>query len=220
MRIARNIEQRLERLADGLSATVFRGRMQPVDLANRLVRQADLMVTEDTSGPTIPNHFAVTVGQGDVDPSLDVERLRAELSRAVTETATDRGWRIGGPIDVALTVDDGVRKGSIKCSAASVPGTLPAWAVLAEHRGVRTFNLTDNRCVVGRSEDVDVRLDEGEVSRFHAVVFRQGSKLWILDLASANGTSVNGSAVGAKPAEIGLGDMLSFGPAVFAVKLP
>ena len=40
MGLARNLERRLEKLVDGLSATVFRGRMHPVDLANRLVRQA------------------------------------------------------------------------------------------------------------------------------------------------------------------------------------
>ena len=218
MGIARNIERRLERLADGLSATVFRGRMQPVDLANRLIRQADLMVTEDKSGPAIPNRFTVAVGQGDIDPSLDGNRLRVELSRALAETAADRGWRIRGPIDVDLTVDARVRKGSIECSAVSEPGPLPAWASLAEHRGARTFDLTDNRCIVGRSEDVDIKLPEGEVSRHHAVVFRQAGKLWILDLGSANGTSVNGAAVGPKPTEIGSGDMLSFGPAVFAVR--
>lgn len=219
MGIARSLEQRLERLADGLSATVFRGRMHPVDLANRLVRQADLMVNESTAGPQIPNHFFVAVSQKDLHPGVDMDLLRAELGRTLAETATDRGWRIGGPIAVDLTIDNSVGKGSIKCSARSVPASISAWGALAEHRGERSFDLTDNRCVVGRSEDVDIRLDEVEVSRHHAVVFRQGGKLWILDLDSANGTSVNGNPIGSKPSEVGPGDMLSFGPAVFAVKL-
>lgn len=219
MGIARSLEQRLERLADGLSATVFRGRMHPVDLANRLVRQADLMVKEGVSGPHIPNHFFVAVSQKDLDPGVDVDLLRAELGRTLAETATDRGWRIGGPIAVDLAIDNSVGKGSIKCLATSAPAPISAWGTLVEHRGERSFDLTDNRCVVGRSEDADIRLDEAEVSRHHAVVFRQGGKLWIVDMDSANGTSVNGSGVGSKPSEIGPGDMLSFGPAIFAVKL-
>ncbi len=78
MGIARNLEKRLERFADGLSAAIFRGRMQPIDLANRLVRQADLMVIETATGPEIPNFFDVTVGEADLDPDLDVDPQRSQ----------------------------------------------------------------------------------------------------------------------------------------------
>lgn len=219
MGLARSLEKRLERLADGLSAAVFRGRMHPVDLANRLVRQADLMVTEQAAGPTIPNRFSVTVNERDLDPSIDVAALTAELDLALTATAADRGWRIGGPIQVDLSVDGSVGKGSIKCTATAQPGPLTPWGFLAEHRGDRRFELGDNRCVVGRSDDVDIQLGDAEVSRHHAVVFREGGRPWVLDLGSANGTRVNGIPVGSEPLEIGSGDMLSFGPATFAVRM-
>jgi len=219
MGLARNLERRLERFADGISATVFRGKMHPVDLANRLVRHADLMVTDEVGGPGIPNRFSVAVNQKDLDPSLDVGRLAAELSRTLSETAIDRGWRIGGPIDVDLAVDNSVGKGSIKCEAESAPAPLVAWGTLAEHRGDREFDLGDNRSVVGRSGNADVQLDEVEISRHHAVIFRQGGNLWILDLDSANGTNVNGKPLTSEPLEIGRGDMLTFGPATFTVRV-
>lgn len=218
MGLARNLERRLERLADGLSAAVFRGRMHPVDLANRLVRQADLMVVDDTFGPAIPNRFAVSVNEADLDPGIDTAQLTQELNLTLYETAADRGWRIGGPIEVNLSVDSSVGRGSIKCAATPAPAPLPSWGSLAEHRGEREFSLGDNRCVVGRSESADVKLEEPEVSRHHAVIFRKGARIWIVDVGSANGTTVNGTPVAAEPSEIGWGDMLSFGPTTFALQ--
>ncbi|MEA2000398.1 MAG: DUF3662 and FHA domain-containing protein [Actinomycetota bacterium] len=218
MGVARNLERRLERLADGLSAAVFRGRMHPVDLANRLVRQADLMVIDGDTGPTIPNQFTVAVNDADLDPQIDITQLTRELNLTLSETATDRGWRIGGPIDVHLTTDSSVGRGLIKCTATEVPALLPPWGELAEHRGEREFSLGDNRSVIGRSDTVDIKLDEAEVSRHHAVVFREGGRIWIVDLSSANGTTVNGNSVTTEAVEIGSGDMLAFGPSTFALR--
>ena len=219
MGLARNLERRLERLADGISAAVFRGRMHPVDLANRLVRQADLLVVDETGGPSIPNRFQIWVNEADIDTSLDTTTLTTELNRTLYETATDRGWRIGGPIEVQLGIDPSVGKGTIRCEARSEPAPLSAWGELAEHRGDRSFELTDNRTVVGRSENAAVQLNEAEVSRHHAVIFREGGRLWLSDLESANGTTRNGQSIGVDPVEIGTGDMLSFGPVTLAVRV-
>lgn len=219
MGIARNLEKRLERLADGLSATLFRGHMHPVDLANRLVRQADLMVSETAAGPGIPNFFSVTVNPDDMAADIDSDQIEKELSHTLDATATDRGWRIGGPVAVRITTDKSVGRGSIRCDAKPIPAALPVWGELAEHRGERSFGLSDNRIVIGRSSDADITLDEPEVSRHHAVLFREGGRLWIADLGSSNGTSVNGYQLGPDALEVGPSDMLSFGPATFALRI-
>ncbi len=219
MGIARNLEKRLERLADGLSATLFRGRMHPVDLANRLVRQADLMVVETPTGPTIPNAFSVAVNPDDLASDIDPRRIEEELSHTLDVTATDRGWGIGGPVSVRINTDKSVGRGSIRCEARPVPADLPVWGGLSEHRGERAFALSDNRVVVGRSSDAAVTLEEPEVSRHHAVLFREGGRLWIADLGSSNGTAVNGYQLGPEPLEVGPNDMLSFGPATFALRI-
>jgi pSer/pThr/pTyr-binding forkhead associated (FHA) protein len=72
---------------------------------------------------------------------------------------------------------------------------------------------------VGRASDATIRLEEPEVSRHHAVVFRKADGIWVVDLQSANGTAVNGRDVTAEPASVGSGDMLSFGPSTFALKI-
>ena len=219
MGIARNLEKRLERLADGLSAAIFRGKMQPVDLANRLVRQADLLVVETESGPEIPNSFDVSVSEADLDTGADTDSLGAELAHSLTMTAADRGWRTKGPVSVRIAADRSVGRGSIKVSPASIPAELPAWGELGEHRGDRTFALCDNRVVVGRSSEADIEIDIPEVSRLHAVLFREGGRLWLADLGSANGSQINGTGIGNEPIEVGSGDMLSFGPITFALRV-
>jgi FhaA, N-terminal domain/FHA domain len=217
--IARNLERQLERLADGLSAAIFRGKMQPVDLANRLVRQADLMVTDDATGPQIPNRYDVSVSTADVNEGIDNTELTTELSHVLEATAEDRGWRIGGPIFVRVTTDPTVGRGSIKCEATSIPAQLPAWGELAEHRGDRHYPLRDNRVSIGRAPEADVVIDSPEISRLHAVLFRQGGRLWLSDLGSANGSAVNGARLAAEHIEVGSGDMLSFGPTTFALRV-
>jgi hypothetical protein len=219
MGIARSLERRLERLADGLSAAVFRGRMHPVDLANRLVRQADLLVTDHPAGPGIPNRFEVAVNDHDLDPSLDVAALTAELERTVRATAADRGWLVHGPIAIQIGTDPSVGRGSIRCTAESQPGNLRAWAELVEHRGDRSFAIGDNRALVGRASEANIKLDEPEVSRHHAVLFREAEGIWVMDLQSANGSTVNGREISSEPYPVGSGDMLSFGPATFALKV-
>lgn len=218
MSLARKLEQRLERLVDGLSSAIFGGGMPPVELAGRLVRQADLLVTEGTAGPTIPNHYVVKVNPRDL-PEVESATLDRELTAALAETAAERGWRTGGSIVVRVEADDGVGSGSIACDASTEPGRQVPWARLVGPGGQPHFAIDDNRTIVGRSSEADVVLEQPEVSRLHAVIFRQGGGVWVVDLRSANGTFCGGIAVGSEPVAARTGDILQFGPATFALRL-
>jgi hypothetical protein len=68
--------------------------------------------------------------------------------------------------------------------------------------------------LIGRSEDVDLRLDDISVSRRHALIsFVDGG--WILtDLGSRNGTWINGWRLPG-PAPVGAGDLLDVGSCRF-----
>ncbi len=218
MSLARKLEQRLERLVDGLSSAIFRGGMPPAELAGRLVRQADLLVTEETVGPTIPNRYIVKVNPRDL-PEVEKTSLDRELTAALAETAAERGWRTGGPIAVRVEADDNVGSGSISCDASTQPGRQTPWARLVSPGGQTQFAIDDNRTLVGRSSQADVVLEQPEVSRLHAVIFRQAGGVWVVDLGSANGTFCAGTEVGSEPVAARTGDILQFGPATFALRL-
>lgn len=219
MRIARELELRLERLVEGLSAALFRGRMHPVDVANRLVRILDLSVEVGRAGPTIANQLVIRIHPSEVSADVDAARLEAELARVVATTAEEKGWKIGGPITVELVRDRSVRSGSIALDRGRAPGQLRPWGQLIAKSGGTVHELGDNRVLIGRSPEADVTISHQRVSRAHAIVYREGGAVWIVDLGSANGTSVNGESVGRSPVPLRTGDSVSLGPATFSLRL-
>ena len=219
MKIAREFELRLERLVDGLSAALFRGRMHPVDLANRLIRYVDLNVEEGIAGPQIANHYVVRVNPSEIDPEVDRARLTGELANALSAAAAEQGWRTEGPIVVELADDKGVTQGSIRCDPTTAAGSLQPWCLLIGSGGAPVHEIGDNRAILGRAADADVRIDHPRVSRSHAVLYRAAGSTWIEDLDSANGTRLNGEDVVEQAAEIRPGDAVSLGPATFSVRL-
>jgi pSer/pThr/pTyr-binding forkhead associated (FHA) protein len=55
--------------------------------------------------------------------------------------------------------------------------------------------LDKRRSVLGRSRDVDVQIEDPNVSRRHAEIVQEGSTYWLVDLGSTNGTEVDGRRV-------------------------
>jgi len=52
-----------------------------------------------------------------------------------------------------------------------------------------------NEIKIGRQPDNHIQLSDPKVSRFHAVISRQGTELLLIDLKSTNGTKLNGEVV-------------------------
>ena len=71
--------------------------------------------------------------------------------------------------------------------------------------------LAEGENVVGRGHEADVRIPLSEVSRRHARVMVEASRVTIEDLGSRNGTFVRGLAV-EKPTPLADGDEVGFGP--------
>jgi transcriptional regulator with PAS, ATPase and Fis domain len=64
----------------------------------------------------------------------------------------------------------------------------------------------------GRGADADVRTDSARVSRLHACFALQGGRIQVHDLASRNGTRVNGALVRDARTELEGGDVVHVGP--------
>jgi pSer/pThr/pTyr-binding forkhead associated (FHA) protein len=94
---------------------------------------------------------------------------------------------------------------------------LPAWAHLEELKGSRRLPLRHVRCLVGRAVDVDVNLPVQEVSRYHALIWREASGVWVADLGSVNGTYADGRPA-RDPVAVHDGSVLAFGPAAFTFR--
>jgi adenylate cyclase len=80
--------------------------------------------------------------------------------------------------------------------------------------GSKTYDLRDGvPLIVGRAPTCDVPVFDPTISRRHAELVSDGTKLTVRDLGSSNGTAVNGAKV--DKARITVDDLVSFGKVAF-----
>lgn len=83
--------------------------------------------------------------------------------------------------------------------------------------GLTHVNCSQEKTTLGR-KDVDVRINDLDLSRQHcAIEIVAGTKAFVRDLASTNGTFVNGSKISYQ--EIKNGDLIQIGQSVFEVQI-
>jgi len=218
MGLARGLERRLERLVDGLASRLFKGRVHPVELGSRLVREADLALFETPGGPGAPNAYKVTMGGDAVDAEV-LTTVRRELAQFVEDAAADRGWRLEGTASVDVEVLPGERPSDLTIECWVEPGPRMPWARLDPHDEGPSIPITVNRAVVGRSGGADVHIPRDDVSRLHALIWQESGSAWMADLGSSNGTYLNGERITSQ-AEIADGDRITFGGAEYVIRPP
>lgn len=219
MNLARGVERRLENLVDGVSASVFRGRMHPVTMAARLVRQLDFLTEDTPAGPQAPNDLTVALHPADLDPDIDRAALAQELAAVAATAADEAGWRVLGPFEVHVATSTDVPRGILEVAGTSTPGRLEPWGQLISSDGTAAVPLTLNRTIVGRSLDSDIRFSNPEVSRRHAIITRTGTDVAITDLGSSNGTRVNGDRIGSRPIDLTPGSIVAFANLEFTYRM-
>ncbi|MBO4304676.1 MAG: FHA domain-containing protein [Lentisphaeria bacterium] len=79
------------------------------------------------------------------------------------------------------------------------------------------ISLASPEIRIGRETDNDIQLLVGGVSRYHALIRRDGSSWSIRDLGSTNGTKVNGSVIGSSVVLHG-GDLILIGDQMIRVE--
>lgn len=215
VKLAREIERRLEGLVEGLAGKVFRGPFHPVELTSRLVREADLTVRSTEIGPSADNAFEVRISPGETADELPPGLLN-EMAAGVEDSAIERGWRLEGPVRITLIEDPAVAPGNVVVTSSVLPGPLPPWATLEGRHG--SYELTHNRELVGRSDHTDVLIAAPHVSRQHAVIWRDSAGVHVEDFRSANGTRVDGERVQGS-ANVSAGSVITFGNAAFTLRL-
>jgi pSer/pThr/pTyr-binding forkhead associated (FHA) protein len=77
------------------------------------------------------------------------------------------------------------------------------------------FRVRNERCVIGRDTEADLRIPVGTVSRQHCEVRVDDDEPRVRDLGSSNGTFLNGKRV--TESVIDAGDLLRVGPTTFTV---
>jgi FhaA, N-terminal domain/FHA domain len=230
--ILNEFERRLERVIEGAFTKAFRTGLQPVELANRILREMETGKTVGVHEVWVPNRFVFSLAAPDRERFQEAESsLRRELEQVVKDGARERGWGLVGPPKVEFDTDPSLKQGEYGCEASLVEGPMPQPAAPAAgsresrsdqrdgelvliEKGKRgkAFPLTKDRVIIGRLGESDVVLSDPGVSRRHAEVRQEDGEFVVVDLGSTNGTMVNEATIGERTLEEG--DRITVGKTV------
>ena len=202
MSVARSLERRLERLIESVAGRVFSGRLHPAELAGKLAREADFARFDHPTGTATANLYVIQVNPRDL--TLDATEVEELLAEEMTAYTKEEGLRLEGPVEVRIVATEDAPPGRAECHVEVKPGPPVVWARLAGKNG-ESYDIGRNRALIGRSEESDVIIPFDDISRRHALLFREKGERWIRDLSSANGTYVDGARVGREPRRISRG---------------
>jgi pSer/pThr/pTyr-binding forkhead associated (FHA) protein/S1-C subfamily serine protease len=203
-----------EKVADDAPSLVLEGGRRVAVGAELVIgrRKADLALNDSQ----VSRRHAVV---RPIEGGMEIEDLGSANGTTVNDEAIKTAQR--------LRNDDVVQIGRVRLTA-QVPAshrdiTVLATDAMGPHVVVTRGPLAgrcysvDNDLIIGR-QDADLMLDHPQVSRRHAVVRAIDGQLEIEDLASANGTFVNGSRVDGTQ-RLQAGDGIAIGPVVLEARI-
>ena len=193
--VLKSVENRLERLFERAFSRSFKSGLQPIEIGTRIVREIDLTRRLSTQGPLSPNLIRVWIGPVDAERFEGYQKaLVTELEETVRQHALNEGYSFVGPVTVEIFIDDDVKVGQVEVKVDFVGGEARPRLILSDGR---TFTLGDDPLIIGRSAEVAFVINDSNVSRRHAEVWRTSEGVAIRDLESTNGTFVNGHRISA-----------------------
>ncbi|MEP6696248.1 MAG: FhaA domain-containing protein [Pseudonocardiales bacterium] len=203
MGVLQRFERRLEGLVEGAFAHVFKGVVEPVEVATALQREAgDHKAILGQGRVLVPNRYVVELAATDHERlATYAEPLAQELAIMVSEHLKEMGWTTFGKIRVKLEQSPNLHTGVFRVSSSvdaiqtgAIP-VAPTGARLIDGGSRRDFPLRRGITVIGRGDEADIRLPDTGVSRRHAEVSYDGDTAVVRDLGSTNGTLINGQLV-------------------------
>src|SRR4051794_38492443 len=122
--VLQRFERRLGGLVEGAFAKVFKGDVQPVEVAGALQRETDDRKTVVGQGKVlVPNDFVVELGCHDFERlSPWADQLGDELAAMVREHADEQGYTFVGPVKVALEEMGEVDVGTFRIRSGVLAG--------------------------------------------------------------------------------------------------
>lgn len=127
MGVLQRFERRLEGLVGTAFARLFKGQVEPVEVAKALQREAEsrrAIVGQDRV--LVPNRYVVELGPSDHDRLTPWEtQLTNTLAEMVQEHVDDEGWSTFGDIEVSLARNEELGTGMFTVSSSVDPNAGP-----------------------------------------------------------------------------------------------
>ncbi len=144
-------------------------------------------------GPSAPG--PATRDDQDDTPDVEVSASEVELDAALDGLEPPPR---AGDEDLEAALDRALARSE---SPPADPEPIEAAVVVLRGRDTgRVYGFRGGAVLIGRAPSAQIRLDEPSVSQRHALIERVGTRFFVTDLGSSNGTSVNGIPIsGATP---------------------
>jgi hypothetical protein len=193
--VLKSVENRLERIFEKTFSRPFKSALQPIEIGTRIVREVDLTRRLSNQGPISANQVRVWLGPTDAARFDGFQKaLVTELEETVRQHAVSEGYSFVGPVHVEIFIDDDLKAGNLEVKTEFQGGESQPRLLVSDGR---TFAVGENALVIGRSPDVEFVINDSNVSRRHAELWRTSEGVAIRDLESTNGTYVNGHRISA-----------------------
>jgi len=193
--VLKKVESSLEKLFDRTLSRPMRSALQPIEVGARLVREIDLTRRLSAQGPLSPNYLRIWLSAKDAERFQGFQRaLVTELEETVRQHALAEGYSFVGPVKVEIFVDDDVKTGNVLVKTAFEGGEREPRLLASDGR---RFTIGTDPIVIGRSPAAGVVINDANVSRQHAEIWRTEQGIAVRDLGSTNGTFVNGFKIDA-----------------------
>jgi hypothetical protein len=125
--VLQRFERRLEGLVGTAFARLFKGQVEPVEVAKALQREAELKRSIIGQDRVLgPNRYVVELGPSDHERLSPWEtQLANTLAEMVQESIDDEGWSTFGDIEVRLARNEDLRTGMFTVSSSVDPNAGP-----------------------------------------------------------------------------------------------
>jgi hypothetical protein len=129
MSALRNVEDTIGGFVERIFGRLFRGHVEPVELARKLAREMEDHKTVSVSRVYVPNEYVVYLSAADRERFASFEAsLTTELGAYVSERARHEGFTLLSPPKVRLETDTDLRVGEygIACRVVDPPVEAPS----------------------------------------------------------------------------------------------
>jgi len=233
---------RFESLMEGLIerpfTRLFRSRLQPIEIAKKIVREMEAGRVVGVSSVLVPNDYEVSLSPEDFAAFAPIRgALEGEMASYVAQAAADHRYTTVEPPLVSIILDDALHPRQVVVAARmneSHQAVAPPTERLnptqtmprapSEEKPTRavgmpgdaylsvgdlTYPLSAQRVTLGRGLENTIVFEDRRVSRLHAVLVSTGGNWSVRDEGSTNGVFVNGRRV--TQHALRNGDQLSLG---------
>lgn len=199
--------QALETLSENFFQGFFRkrfGKLQPVEIAKKLVREMSARKTISATTVYVPNFYLIRMHPQEWMSFCGyASAFVKELEAFLEAQASERGYTLVGPVNVYLEAEENLPQGKLvihthleeEVKEDDFPdGEWCLFCLRGPDEGCE-FDIEGGKTIIGRNYEPGICLSDPLVSRKHAQIACVGRRYLLTDLGNVVGTQVNGEKV-------------------------